>query len=286
MATIAPLLILILLIVFCYFFIKWLKKKYHYELEGYEFYFSDGEDLYEYDWNQFHEQVVKETFDTLTLEEAGILIGILHHFDITLSQAAQHLSKRATNVSPIIFESKILGLEKITEIVSKLYNYLESNLLKHYREIFKLCWKSEQFNTLFKAIESHRFVGKLVLANVNQDWEKDISLQEQVLKDMISNVTMQEAVIIVGMFYNYEIRLNDEHGIESAIDGSTPILPLEFDESCRIVSVQFNINNYRLQEEYHRCWSFLKTSFELDKIKGIFKKHILISEFILYQKSL
>jgi hypothetical protein len=115
------------------------------------------QDFREFNWNQFHEQVVSETFDSLTEEEAIGLCGLLHTCRIFLSDEMRNVLDQVEG--DLRASMPPLTLESACALVCDLYGHDGQELKTSVQQNWDSIRKTSTTLNLIERLESHRFVG-------------------------------------------------------------------------------------------------------------------------------
>jgi hypothetical protein len=113
----------------------------------------------DYDWDQAHEQIVAESFDTVTREEAIALVGILFTHRLVFSSELRARAVAAQRPEPI--DLPPLELEPAASVVAFQSGYGVRELCLAASARWSDMKSSPIVERLKAAIESHRFVERL-----------------------------------------------------------------------------------------------------------------------------
>lgn len=113
----------------------------------------------ECDWDKIDEQIVSETFDTLSIDEAIALVGILYDFKIKFSDELRTLAQKVEGWEPQGIRP--FDIQAAATWVADQFQLDQDKLIRGFHSRWSAMKVSETSQRVKEAIESHRFVSCL-----------------------------------------------------------------------------------------------------------------------------
>jgi hypothetical protein len=115
---------------------------------------------------------------------------------------------------------------------------------------------------------------------LDEDWGET---HRRIVADCVTTVSFDEAVSLVGILFDFKIKLSDElraMALRAEMVELDDVGPLEPHASAILIGKLFHLDCDALYRQFHQCWRQMKKSPTVEHVKAVLESHSHVGKLV------